>query len=582
VDNRGIARILREIADLLEIKNENPFKIRAYRNGADIASNHPHHLASLDEAGLREIPGIGKDLAARIREIAQTGSSSFHQELVAEFAPTILDLLRLQGVGPKTVATLYRELGIRTLDDLERAAADGRIRALRGMGAKKEALIVKALDERKRFAGRHLLPASAEAAAALVAHLKSRIPDVVVEAVGSLRRGCETCGDLDLLASGAPPDIMDVFVQSDAVERVLGQGATKSSVLLSGGFQADLRLVPADSRGAAMQYFTGSKAHNIALRDRAIGLGLKLNEYGIFRIEDDVKIAGQTEEDVYAALGLDWIPPELREMRGEIEASAGHALPRLVDRGDLRGDLHMHTTESDGKDDLRTMALAARARGHEYIAITEHSQSLAMANGLDERRAAAHAAAIRSLDAEGLGIRLLAGIECDIKADGSLDLADDCLASLDLVIASVHSAFTQDRRQMTERLLKAIENPYVDVLGHPTGRAILRRDPIDVDMAVVVEAARERGVAMEINCQAHRLDLNDVHARLARERGVRLVISTDAHSQRALDTLSFGVLMARRAWAGPADILNTRSFDELTKLLRRNAKRARVAARTKR
>jgi DNA polymerase (family 10) len=581
VDNRGIARILREIADLLEIKNENPFKIRAYRNGADIASNHPHHLASLDEGGLREIPGIGKDLAARIREIAQTGSCSFHQELVAEFAPTILDVLRLQGVGPKTVATLYRELGVRTLDDLERAAAAGRIRALRGMGAKKEALIVKALDERKRFDGRHLLPASVELATALVTHLKARFPDIAIEPVGSLRRGCETCGDLDLLASGAPPDIMDAFIQSDAVERVLGQGATKSSVLLSGGFQADLRLVPVDSRGAGLQYFTGSKAHNIALRDRAIGLDLKLNEYGLFRIEDDVKIAGETEEEIYAALGLDWIPPELREMRGEIEAAALHALPRLIARGDLRGDLHMHTIESDGKDDLRTMALAARARGHEYIAITEHSQSLAMANGLDERRAAAHAAAIRSLDAEGLGIRVLAGIECDIKADGSLDLADDCLASLDLVIASVHSAFTLDRQQMTERLLKAVAHPHVDILGHPTGRAILRREPIDVDMAAVVEAARQHGVAMEINCQGHRLDLNDVNARLARERGVRLVISTDAHSQRALDTLSFGVLMARRAWAGPADILNTRSFDEFTTLLRRNARRARVPARKK-
>ncbi len=582
MDNRGISRILREIADLLEIKNENPFKIRAYRNGADIAANHPHHLASLDESGLREIPGIGKDLASRIREIALTGASSFHQELVAEFAPTILDLLRLQGVGPKTVATLYRELGIRTLDDLQRAATDGRIRALHGMGAKKEALIVKALEERRRFEGRHLLPAAAETAAALVAHLTSHAPEALIEPVGSLRRGCETCGDLDFLASRAPAAIMDAFVRYEAVERVLGQGETKSSVLLSGGFQADLRLVPADSRGAALQYFTGSKPHNIALRDRAIGLGYKLNEYGLFRLSDDARIAGLTEEDIYGGLGLDWIPPELREMRGEIAAAADHSLPRLIERSHLRGDLHMHSTESDGKDDIRTMALAARAQGHEYIAITEHSQSLAMANGLDERRAAAHAARIRALDAEGLGIRVLAGIECDIKADGSLDLSDDCLASLDIVIASVHSAFTQERGQMTDRLLKAIDNAHVDVLGHPTGRAILRREPIDVDMNAIVDAARDHGVAMEINCQAHRLDLSDVNARLARERGVRIVISTDAHSHRALDSLRYGVLVARRAWIQPSDVLNTRSFDEFRALLRRNTRRARVAARKKR
>jgi DNA polymerase (family 10) len=579
VDNRGISRILREIADLLEIKNENPFKIRAYRNGADIAANHPHHLETLDEAGLREIPGIGKDLASRIREISETGESSFHRELVAEFAPTILDLLRLQGVGPKTVATLYHELGIRTLDDLERAAANGRVRSLRGMGAKKEALIVKALEERRRFEGRHLLPVSTETADALASYLKAKAPEAAIDSVGSLRRGCETCGDLDFLASGAPPELMDAFVRYDGVERILGQGATKSSVLLAGGFQADLRLVGADCRGAALQYFTGSKAHNIALRDRAIGLGFKLNEYGLFKIEGDEKIAGGTEEEIYEALGLDWIPPELREMRGEIAAAASHALPRLVERTDLRGDLHMHTTESDGKDDIRTMALAARAQGHEYIAITEHSQSLAMANGLDERRAAAHAKRIRAIDAEDLGIRILAGIECDIKADGSLDLADDCLASLDIVIASIHSAFTQDRRQMTERVLKAIENPNVDVLGHPTGRAILRREPIDVDLAAVVDSAREHGVAMEINCQGHRLDLNDVNARLARERGVPLVISTDAHSQRALESLRFGILVARRAWAGPQDVLNTRSFQEFRKLLRRNARRARVPAR---
>ena len=396
MDNLAIARILREIADLLEIKDDNPFKIRAYRNGADIAANHPHELATLDEAGLREIPGIGKDLAGRIREIGETGDTAYHRELIAEFPPTILDLLHLQGVGPKTVATLYRELGIRTIEDLERAALDGRVRALRGMGAKKEALILKALDERKRFAGRHLLPDAHDAAAALVSYLRERAPAAAIEPVGSLRRGCDTCGDLDLLASGAPASLMDDFVEYRLVERVLGHGETKSSVLIQGGFQADLRLVAADSRGAALQYFTGSKAHNIALRDRAIGQGFKLNEYGLFRIADDVRVAGEREEEIYAALGLDWIAPELREMRGELDAAGSHALPRLIDLADLRGDLHMHSTETDGKDDVRTMAGAAREAGLEYIAITDHTQSLAMANGLDERRALEHAARIRA------------------------------------------------------------------------------------------------------------------------------------------------------------------------------------------
>ena len=569
MDNAAIARVLREIADLLEIKNENPFKIRAYRNGADIASNHPHDLAALDETGLREIPGIGKDLAARIREIAETGDAGFHRELVAEFPPTMLDLLNLQGVGPKTVATLYRELDIRTLDDLERAAQDGRIRALRGMGAKKEALILKALDERKRFAGRHLLPDAHDAAAALVAHLRERAPGAVVEPVGSLRRGCDTCGDLDLLASGAPPSLMDDFVDYRLVERVLGQGDTKSSVLLAGGLQADLRLVAADSRGAAMQYFTGSKAHNIALRDRAIGRGFKLNEYGLFRIGEETRVAGDREEEIYDALGLDWIPPELRELRGEIEAAEAHALPRLVDVADLRGDLHTHTTETDGKDDIRTMAEAARAAGLEYIAITDHSRSLAMANGLDERRALDHAARVRAIDAEGIGVRLLAGVECDILADGSLDLSDDCLAALDLVIVSVHSAFNQDRQQMTDRILRAIEHPHVDIVGHLTGRKILRRPAYPLDVEAVVDAAARHGVALEINCQVDRLDVNDVNAKLARDRGVPIVISTDAHARTAFGRLRWGVLIARRAWLEPANVLNTQPFDRFRASIRR-------------
>ncbi|MBI3400042.1 MAG: DNA polymerase/3'-5' exonuclease PolX [Acidobacteria bacterium] len=570
MDNAAIGHILQEIADLLEIKSENPFKIRAYRNAADIAGNHPHELATLDVNGLREIPGIGKDLAARIREIAQTGDTPYHQELLAEFPSTILDVLHLQGVGPKTVATLYRELGVKTLDDLETAAKNGRIRAMKGMGAKKEALILKAIEERKAFAGRHLLADSCAAADAVLAYLRERAPGAIIEAVGSVRRGCETCGDLDLLASGAPQSIMDDFVEYPPVERVLGHGDTKSSILIRGGFQVDLRLVSPDSRGAALQYFTGSKAHNIALRDRAMSRGLKLNEYGLFRSADDTRIAGEREEDIYAALDLDWVPPELREMHGEIDAAQTHALPHLIERTHLRGDLHMHTTETDGKDDIRAMAVAACAAGLDYVAITDHSQALAMANGLDEKRALAHAARIRAIDAEGVGVRLLAGIECDILSDGSLDLSDDCLAALDIVIASVHSAFNMERRQMTDRILRAIENPRVDVLGHPTGRRLLMRQAYPVDMEAVLDAAKHHRIAVEINCQAQRMDLSDAHAQLARERGVPVVISTDAHSANGFARLRWGIAVARRAWLEPAHVLNTRPFDAFRAALRRN------------
>jgi DNA polymerase (family 10) len=570
LDNLAIARILREIADLIEIKSDNPFKIRAYRNGADIVANHPHQLALLETAQLREIPGIGKDLAARIREIAETGDAAYHRELVAEFPPTVLDLLHLQGVGPKTVAALYRELGVRTLDDLQRAATDGRIRALRGMGVKKETLILRALEKRKRHAGRHLLSDAHHAAAAIVAFLHEGAPDATIAPVGSLRRGCETCGDLDILASGALPSLMDDFVGYHLVERVLARGDTKASVLIRGEFQADLRLVAPECRGAAMQYFTGSKAHNIALRDRAIGLGFKLNEYGLFTTADDARVAGEDEQAVYKALGLDWIPPELREARGEIEAAAASRLPRLLDRADLRGDLHMHSTATDGRDDVRTMVEAAREAGLEYIAITDHTKSLAMANGLDERRALEHAANIRAIDREAGSVRVLAGVECDIKPDGALDLADDCLGALDIVVASVHSAFNQDRQQMTDRLLRALANPNVDVLGHPTGRLMLKRDPYPFDLDRIVDAAARHGVALEINCQVDRLDLSDIHARLARDRGARLIISSDAHSRRGLGVLGWGAIVARRAWLEPQHVLNTRSFDEFRAALRRN------------
>ena len=580
MDNRPIAQVFSEIADLLEIKGENVFKIRAYRSAADTINAWADPVARMDEKQLLDLPGVGKDLAKKIRELADTGTCRFHQDLLLEFPPTILDLLRLQGVGPKTVALLYSSLNIRSIEDLVDAAKAGRLRELKGMGPKKEALILKAVEEREKDRGRHLLSDTTAIATELVGYLREHAPAAEFTPVGSLRRGCETCGDIDILAtidaSLAPSGVeglMEQFVAFPRVDRILGQGDTKSSIRIIGGYQADLRLVPSDSRGAAMQYFTGSKAHNVSLRHRAIQHGFKLNEYGLFRVDDDSRVAGETEEGIYEALGMAWVPPELRENRGEIDASIARQLPRLVSASDLRGDLHMHTTVTDGRDDLETMAAAAQRLGYSYIAITDHSKALAMSNGLDERRALEHAARIRALSGRLDGLTLLAGIECDILADGTLDLADDCLAQLDIVIASIHSHFSMDESQMTDRVLRALECPWVDVLGHPTGRLLLKRDPYRLNIEQVVGTAARHGVAVEINCQVDRLDLNDAQARLARERGVRLVISTDAHSTTALGNLRWGIRMARRAWASPEDVLNTRGIEELRPLLRRNRAR---------
>jgi DNA polymerase (family 10) len=494
----------------------------------------------------------------------------YREELLAQFPTTILDLLQLQGVGPKTVARLYGDLRVSTLAELERAARDGRIRAMKGMGAKKEALILKALEEQRRFVGRRLTAEAYETAAALVSALREHAPSAHVAMVGSLRRGCETCGDLDILAAGASPSIIEAFTSYKLVERILAHGDTKCSVRIAGGFQADLRLVPQESLGAALQYFTGSKAHNIALRDRAIRRGFKLNEYGLYRVEDEQRVTGETEEGIYAALGLAFVEPELRENRGEIEAAETRALPGLAALADLQGDLHCHTTATDGRDSIETMARAAQASGLTYLAVTDHSRALAMANGLDESAALRHAAEIRALNGRLEGFTLLAGIECDIRGDGTMDLSLDCLAQLDIVVASLHSALNQEPQQMTDRLLKAIECPWVDVLGHPLTRVLLRRDSHGADMGRVFDAAAATGVALEINSQIDRLDLDDLHAREARARGARLVISSDAHSTMELRSLRWGVTVARRAWLTPQDILNTRPVDALRASLRRN------------
>ena len=569
LDNRAVARTLSDIADLLELKGENPFKIRAYRNAADIVSHAAEQVSGLDEAGLRAWNGIGKDLAVRIREIAMTGNCAIRQELLAEFPETLLEVMRLQGVGPKTVAVLYRDLRIKSLDDLAAAAKAGRIRSLKGMGAKKEQLILQAIEERQRHAGRHILSRAAETAEGIVAYLKLLAADADIITVGSVRRGTETCGDLDILASGADASLAGAFVQYPGVERVLGHGGGKASVLLRDGFQADLRIVKPDQRGAAMQYFTGSKAHNIVLRDRALERGWKLNEYGLFDQNERV-LAGATEEGIYKALGMSYVPPELRENRGEIDAALERRLPRLIEAADLRGDVHMHTTESDGRETLETMVAAAEAKGLEFIAITDHTQSLAMANGLDETRTMAHAEKIRAYSKRLKGFTVLAGAEVDILSDGRLDLADDCLASLDIVVASLHSNLQQDEADTTRRLIRAIEHPSVDIIGHPTARWLLRREGVRFTLEKVIDAAVANGVALEINSQPHRLDLCDSHARLARDRGARLAINSDAHEIPALGYTRWGILTARRAWLTKDDVINTRPLKAFKAGLRRN------------
>ena len=570
MENAALARLLFDIADLLEIRGDNPFKIRAYRSAGELVTSDPRRVADLDDRALRELPGIGKDLAQRIRELVTTGDSPFRQELAASFPATLLELLRLQGVGPKTVKRLYEELGVASLDALEQAARSGRVSAMKGMGGRKQALILKAIEERRRYAGRHLAASVEQTARTIVARLALVEPGVDIVAVGSLRRGAEVCGDLDLLAVGASSVVMTAFAAQPEVVRVLGAGDTKSSVLLTSGLQADLRLVEPAARGAALQYFTGSKAHNIALRDRALSRGLRLNEYGLFQADGGARIAGDTEEGIYEALGLAFVPPELREHRGEIARAEARSLPHLIARSDLRGDLHVHTSATDGKDDIETMALAARAAGLEYIAITDHSQALAMAGGLDERRTLAHAAAIRDVSRRLDGISLLAGIECDIRLDGTLDLAEDCLAALDVVVASVHSGFSQEPSALTERYLRALECPWVDVLGHPTGRLLLKREPLRFDLDAVLDAAVRHGVAIEINCLPDRLDVSDTVARHALDKGARLVVSSDSHSAAAFGVLDGGIRVARRAWASPSDVLNTRTLDGLRGALRRH------------
>jgi DNA polymerase (family 10) len=575
VENAEIARVLSETADLMEIDAQDSFRIRSFRNAVIAIDNLTERIEDIladPKRKLTEIPSIGKGMAAHIEELCRSGQLTAYKELSARYPLVAREMLMLQGLGPKGVATLLSHFKIQSLEELEELARQGKMRDLPRMGEKLEQKVLKSIEAYRRSAGRHLIGDVDELAEEFKTFL-SQAPGVrSVTAAGSLRRGCETIGDLDLLVTGGSPQaVAERFLKFPKVVETLAKGENKVSVKLRSGIQVDLRVLEESSHGAALQYFTGSKAHNVALRDRAKRMGYKLSEYGLFRIQDDERVAGATEEDIYGALRLPYIEPELRENTGEIEAAEKGHLPALVSVKDLRGDLHMHSTATDGRCSIREMAEAARARGLEYIAITDHSQALAMANGLDEKRVIEQIAEIRKLNEQIEGIRILAGSEVDIRLDGTLDLDNEALAQLDVVVASVHSHMNLEAAQMTDRLLRAFENPHLNILAHPTGRMLLRREGFPFDLEAALRDAARRNIQLEINSFPDRLDLRDTHARLAKQHGVKLVISTDSHHTRHLQNAKYGVLMARRAWLEPADVLNTLPAEQFLSALKRRA-----------
>ena len=566
MDNISIARLLDEIAALLEIDAADPFRVRSYRRAAEAVEQQTIQLAALmgDQKQLMAIPGIGKGMAANIVALLTTGTIPLREELLQRYKPTMLELLRLPGMGPKTVALVWSALEVCDIDGLEAAAKAGHLAKLPRMGEKFTAKLLKGIEDHRKNSSRFRID-KAQGHAEMISRLIREFPGVdEVTPAGSLRRGRETVGDLDLLATGSAcePDVVSAAVDYVAalplIDKLLAKGQNKVSFTLRNNLQVDVRLLPKASYGAAMQYFTGSKMHNVALRQRAIKRGLTLSEYALLRLEDNVIVAAASEEEIYRALDMDYIPPELRENCGELEAAANRALPELIVLDDICGDLHMHTSETDGRDSIREMAEAALARGLKYIAITDHSKNLAMTNGMDDARALAHVRRIREVDAEMQGrIRVLPGIEVDILADGSIDLEDETLAQIDVVVASVHSHFAQPVEQMTERVLRALANPHVRILGHPTGRKVLSREAYAIDMDAVLRQAAELGVAVEHNASPARADLNDLHLRLAKQHGCRIVVDTDAHSTEELDQMRYGITQLRRAWLTKEDVLNT-------------------------
>jgi len=566
MDNKAIATLLYETADLLEIDGQDSFRVRSYRNAAEAIEALPQQVADLvsEPKKLLEIQGIGKGMQANLVMLFKDGHIEAHAELLKKYSPSMLELLKIQGLGPKTIALIWSAYQVSDLEGVEKLAREGKIRTLPRMGEKHEAKLLKAIEDYRRIAGRFLLDVAEELADKLVEYLLA-VPGVEkVTPAGSLRRGRETVGDLDILVTGkgcieaeSRQKITEHLLSFPGLMDIIAQGDNKVSFRHRNGMQVDVRLLPPESFGAAMQYFTGSKAHNVALRQRALKMGFTLNEYSLSRVEDEKPVARKTEEEIYAKLKLDYIPPELRENLGEIEAAATHTLPELIELSDIRGDVHMHTVETDGRNTIEEMAEAARERGYEYMAITDHSKNLAFANGLTDERALAHIEKIRAIGKKMKGIRVLAGIEVDILGDGSLDLSDSVLEQMDIVIAGVHSLFNQDRATMTERLLKAISNPNTSLLGHPTGRQLLRRDAYPFDLDAVLKAAAKYRVAMELNSYPERLDLNDVNLRLAKQHGVKIVINTDSHHTSHMEKLHYGVTQARRAWLAKDDVLNT-------------------------
>lgn len=566
MDNRSIAQLLAETADLLEISAGDPFRIRSYRRAAEAVESSTVQLSAIadDPKKLQEIPGIGKGMASNIRDIEHTGTLPLREELLLTYRPTMLELLRLPGMGPKTVALLWDALQVSSVQELETAITSGRLAGLPRFGEKLIDKLRKGIEDYKQSSGRFLIDDAETAAEKIIAYLRGLPGFTTILPAGSLRRGRDTVGDLDILATGpcCAEDQVAAAVEHAAAyppaATMLARGQNKVSFRLRSGLQVDVRLLPEKSWGAALQYFTGSKMHNVSLRQRALKRGYTLSEYALARIDDGSTVAGATEEEIYVALGLDWIPPELRENNGEIEAAEEHRLPVLIEERDIRGDVHMHTDVTDGKCTIREMAEAGIARGYEYIAITDHSKNLAMTNGLDDQRALEHIQRIRQVDAELEGkIRVFAGIEVDILADGALDLSNDVLAQMDVVIASVHSLFNMPEQQMTERMLRAIENPYVRILGHPTGRLLLRREGYQLDLGAILRRAAELGVAVEHNAYPDRLDLCDRDLRLAKELGCRVVINTDSHHTSHLSKMHYGVRQLRRAWLTKQDVVNT-------------------------
>jgi len=567
MDNRTIARLLEETGDLLEIDGADSFRVRSYRRAAEAAEQTTIDLAAAaaEPARLLEIPGIGKSMAAHLKAIVDTGTLPQRDELLARYGAGILELLKLPGMGPKTVTLLWDAAKIATIDQLAEAIEAGRLAGLPRLGAKQIEKLRKGIEDYRRSVGRFRIDVADGYAQQISAYLL-QFPGIDrVTPAGSLRRGRETAGDLDLLATGPgcatgqTQAAVDYVAAYPGIQDMIARGENKVSFHVQQGLQVDVRLLPSESYGAALQYFTGSKAHNVSLRQRALKMGYTLNEWALARLDDGTPVATATEEEIYAALGMDWMPPEMRENLGEIEASARHELPRIIDAADIRGDVHMHTTASDGRNSVREMAEAALACGYEYIAITDHSKNLAMTNGLDEKRALEHIARIRQVDREMEGkIRVFAGIEVDILADGALDLDDEVLAQMEVVIASVHTRFEQSRDEMTARVLRALENPYTRILGHPTGRLLLRREPFALDAGAVLKRAAELGVAVEHNAAPERLDLNDRDLRLAKELGCRMVMNSDSHDARNLGRMGYGLRQLKRAWLTPDDVLNTR------------------------